>query len=830
MLWLHVPGFSKPDKETRYGDGAVLTDFSNWLVIDAFMSTGKQRIIKFLKDNGVKDPFLFDSHPHCDHGNGLLDIINDTFFTPRAFYCYDPESLRPGLRNNAGSKEVKKDIDYLYELINVAKKRKIPVVYLKDGVNIKHGDIQCKVFRRQPNRVEDDDDNGWSYVNDGSLCLYFTAIRYWTSGDGPEKIYDLVKAVDAKVAVFKIPHHGNNCPMSQANGMHSNGAVLCWYNDLEPDGIGTTDFTAYGARRCKQAGITVLDTIGDINALFYGGKGYWLHGGKVYTHACEYKGGDVLKDGDMDIVSRVLSGECGTTDARVSKLLNLRYNPMKVQDLVNKTLKERAGELNGCDVASYQSGLTPSKMSTTDFIITKMTQGTDYINPYADAQYGAANTFGKLLGAYHYAEGGDPVKEAGYFLKKVGSRIGKCILALDWEGKDNPTFGSGKDVLWCLAFLEEVYKQTGVRGFIYMSKSVTNKYDWSPVAKNYPLWGAQYASNNRTNYQSNPWTDSAKWGAWGKPAIFQYSSHGSIAGYSGNIDINRAYFSRAEWLDRAAGKREPVKEETKEEPKKETPKYSRETVVALARKYVGTKEGSAGHKAIVDAYNNWCAKNGYPRGYKVKYTDAWCATFVSAIGILCGYTQIIPVECGCPQMITLAKNMGSWVEKDGYIPTAGDVILYDWDDSGKGDDTGTPDHIGFVETISGKTMQIIEGNYKNAVGRRTMTVDGRYIRGYIVPAYSAEIAQKTPVQAQEGPQGTKVDDVHAVAWTGVVATNKDPLNIRLGPGTEYGTCSFSPLKKGTKVGVCNHKVGKWLLIKYGSKYGYAHGDYIRRAT
>lgn len=469
--------------------------------------------------------------------------------------------------------------------------------------------------------------------------------------------------------------------------------------------------------------------------------------------------------------------------------------------------------LNGVDVASYQSGLRPNTLSSTDFVIVKMTQGTDYINPCAEAQYGDSRADGKLLGAYHYAEGGNAVKEAQYFLKKLGNRIGECILALDWEGMQNPTFGSGKDVAWCKAWLDEVYRATGVRSFIYMSKSVTNKYNWATVAQYYPLWGAQYANNEKTGYKDTPWTDSAKWGAWGAPTIFQYSSHGDITGYSGNIDINRANLTRAQWTAYATGGKT---QEAKQE-------YSRDKIVKMARSYLWTKEGSAAHKELVDTYNDWGAEHGYPRGYKAKYTDAWCALFVSAMAIKCGYTDIIPVECGCPQMIELAKKMGSWVENDAYSPTGGDIVLYDWQDSGSGDNQGTADHIGIVETVSGGTEQIIEGNYQDQVARRLLDVNGRYIRGYIVPAYTAQKAQERPVQAQEGT----VDDAHRVTGTGTVATSTDPLNIRTGPGTNYAPCTFSPLKKGTKVEICNHRVGKWVLIKYGGRYGYAYSDYIR---
>ena len=87
--------------------------------------------------------------------------------------------------------------------------------------------------------------------------------------------------------------------------------------------------------------------------------------------------------------------------------------------------------LDGADAASYQKDLKPALMTTTDFIITKFTQGVWYVNPYAEAQYAAAKAAGKLLGAYHYAEGGDAKKEAQYFVKRVGARIGECILCLD---------------------------------------------------------------------------------------------------------------------------------------------------------------------------------------------------------------------------------------------------------------------------------------------------------------------------------------------------------------------------------------------------------------
>ena len=43
-----------------------------------------------------------------------------------------------------------------------------------------------------------------------------------------------------------------------------------------------------------------------------------------------------------------------------------------------------------------------------------------------------------------------------------------------------------------------------------------------------------------------------------------------------------------------------------------------------------------------------------------------------------------------------------------------------------------------MEKVEGNTITVIEGNYSDSVKRRTIEVNGRYIRGYGVPKYDAE--------------------------------------------------------------------------------------------
>lgn len=173
---------------------------------------------------------------------------------------------------------------------------------------------------------------------------------------------------------------------------------------------------------------------------------------------------------------------------------------------------------------------------------------------------------------------------------------------------------------------------------------------------------------------------------------------------------------------------------------------TRNEIVKQAQEWVGLKESDGSFKKIIDIYNTI---SPLPVGYKLKYTDAWCAGTVSAAAQVCDATDIIPTECSCPRMITKAQNMGIWVEDDAHKPQSGDIILYDWDDSGSGDNRGGSDHVGIVEKISGTTITVIEGNYSNSVKRRNLQVNGKYIRGYIVPKYDADsiiVDEPTPVE------------------------------------------------------------------------------------
>lgn len=165
----------------------------------------------------------------------------------------------------------------------------------------------------------------------------------------------------------------------------------------------------------------------------------------------------------------------------------------------------------------------------------------------------------------------------------------------------------------------------------------------------------------------------------------------------------------------------------------------RNRFVKTAESYWGYRENDGSHKEIIDIYNT---QTKLPRDYKVAYTDAWCATFVSAIGHFLGWGDIILPECSCNNMIELYKKAGRWEERDDYTPQIGDIVMYDWDDDNKGDNIGKVEHVGIVASIDNNQMKIIEGNIHNAVDYRDLQINGKYIRGYCLPNFILKSEEK----------------------------------------------------------------------------------------
>lgn len=127
----------------------------------------------------------------------------------------------------------------------------------------------------------------------------------------------------------------------------------------------------------------------------------------------------------------------------------------------------------------------------------------------------------------------------------------------------------------------------------------------------------------------------------------------------------------------------------------------------IAKEYLGVIEGSKKHKYIIDEYNKI---KPLPVGYKVKYTDSWCATFASFCAKKAKCVDF-PFECSVPRMYEKAKKK-KLVTKKAKV---GYLVIYDWKNN------GSLDHVGIVNKVKGNVLEVIEGNYCDSVKIRKIS-------------------------------------------------------------------------------------------------------------
>ncbi len=184
-----------------------------------------------------------------------------------------------------------------------------------------------------------------------------------------------------------------------------------------------------------------------------------------------------------------------------------------------------------------------------------------------------------------------------------------------------------------------------------------------------------------------------------------------------------------------------------------TERELRELVADTAIEYLGCNEADGTHKPIIDLYNTI---KPLPRGYKLSYYDPWCAGFISAVGEERKLGHIIFPECSCDAMINLYKAAGRWREADDYVPQTADIVMYDWGDSGVGDNVGGADHVGFIYAKDGNNLTVIEGNISDSVNFRNLKVNGRYIRGYCCPDYASAASSVDAAKDREASEPTVI--------------------------------------------------------------------------
>lgn len=151
--------------------------------------------------------------------------------------------------------------------------------------------------------------------------------------------------------------------------------------------------------------------------------------------------------------------------------------------------------------------------------------------------------------------------------------------------------------------------------------------------------------------------------------------------------------------------------------------------------YVGVKEGSTLHAAILTDYNQI---QPLPRQHRAVASDFWCAIFLNGQAWKLGYRGW-PWECSCTMIMKEAKRRGIWREGWTVLPKLGDWIIFDWGNN------GTMDHIGAVCAIIGNAIWVVEGNYDNAVKIRRLTVGDGRVEGSVALDFGELVRSVDPV-------------------------------------------------------------------------------------
>lgn len=242
-------------------------------------------------------------------------------------------------------------------------------------------------------------------------------------------------------------------------------------------------------------------------------------------------------------------------------------------------------QMYGVDVSEWQR---PGSVifSNYEFVIVREGYGINkdkYMQQHADAILKA----GKLLGFYHYAYpnyGNSGYQEAHSMVMNLRPYLGKCILALDWEG-DAVSY----PLSWIEEFMKTIEDETGVQPLFYTFAAEAKKEKYFPIRDKYKLWQAQWGIKT---CQDLGWKETAIWQYQGDP-----------------LDLDMAFITKEQWQEIAEGGENMTKERfaqmmaeyQNDLAKKEASNYAKEAMNAMKEQGIlkGDEKGNLNPQTLI---------------------------------------------------------------------------------------------------------------------------------------------------------------------------------------------------------------------------------------
>ena len=265
-------------------------------------------------------------------------------------------------------------------------------------------------------------------------------------------------------------------------------------------------------------------------------------------------------------------------------------------------------------------------------------------------------------------------------------------------------------------------------------------------------------------------------------------------------------------------------------------------VIKIAEGEIGYLEKKSNYK--LDSKTANAGSKNYTKYWRDVYPSfqgqAWCAAWVSWI-LMQAFGKDMAAKLLKHWPFVYCPTLGSLFTKNAN-PKVGDIVLFYRN--------GTFAHTGIVVDVQGNKFWTIEGNASGASGitpngggvvRKSYNNSALPGTKFCTPDWSLVAKENEETNPSPSTSPTQSAPSSTTSTSKKLNTKKlwkgkatSTLNVRTWAGVEYGTCSFSPLKKGAKFNVLDTVMAKdgtpWYYIKKNGKTGFVSSKYVKKVS
>lgn len=185
----------------------------------------------------------------------------------------------------------------------------------------------------------------------------------------------------------------------------------------------------------------------------------------------------------------------------------------------------------GIDVSEWQGDIDFNEVAEAgiEVVYIRVSEGTEYTDPYFRENYEKAKASGLRTGFYHFltaTNAKEAEEQARFFVSNIKGLEPECKLAMDFEVFNGLEVNEINNV--AIAFLSTVEQLSGKECVIYSDAYNAREVFSKELANKYPIWVADY-------FVEEP-ESNGKWDTW---VGFQYTDRGRIKGINGNVDRDK---------------------------------------------------------------------------------------------------------------------------------------------------------------------------------------------------------------------------------------------------------------------------------------------------